>query len=85
MNIMRTCRFRMTVIIVERIRKVSSSQSLILIIYKLLKTDTTKFKIGWDCHEVLNKLADINKVMLMWAPAHSSVRENTRADNFAKI
>ena len=37
-------------------------------------------KLGWDCHQSLVKLAEHNRIQLLWVPGHMGIDRNETAD-----
>jgi ribonuclease HI len=42
-------------------------------------------KLVWDCHQSLVKLAECNRVQLIWVPGHEGIDSNETADQLAKL
>jgi ribonuclease HI len=41
-------------------------------------------KLTWDCHQSTTKLAEINRIKLVWLPGHTGIDGNETADQLAK-
>jgi ribonuclease HI len=42
-------------------------------------------KLVWDCHQSLAKLAEHNRVQLIWITGHEGIEGNETADQLAKL
>jgi len=40
-------------------------------------------KLVWDCHQSLVKLAECNRIQLVWVPGHMGIDGNEIADQFS--
>lgn len=60
---------------------ISDSQAALMAI----DSNTINSKLVWDCINYLNKLAEHNKITLLWAPGHVGIAGNEEADVLAKI
>jgi ribonuclease HI len=53
--------------------------------FKALNSFLIKSKLVWNCFQLLLKLAEQNKVKLMWVPGQRGVEDNEKADQLAKL
>ena len=42
------------------------------------------FKLVWDCHQYLLKLAEHNRIQLVWVPRHMAINENEITDELTR-
>jgi hypothetical protein len=63
------------------LRRLSDSQAEI----KALGNYQINFKLVWDCHQSLVKLAQHNRVQMIWVPGHESIEGNETVDQLAKL
>jgi ribonuclease HI len=50
---------------------------------KALDSFQLNSKLVWDCHQSLVKLAEHNKIQLVWMPEHMGIDGNEIADQLA--
>ena len=65
----------------RNIRICSDSRAAITTLDKSVTTST----LAWECYEALNKLADDNRVTVLWIPGHRGIKGNETADRLAKL
>jgi ribonuclease HI len=58
----------------------SDSQAAI----KALNNFQINSKLVWDCHQSLMRLAEHNRVQLIWVPGHMGIDRNEMADQLAR-
>ena len=58
----------------------SDSQAAI----KALNNFQINSKLFWDCHQSLMRLAEHNRVQLIWVPGHMGIDGNEMADQLAR-
>jgi ribonuclease HI len=58
----------------------SDSQAAI----KALDSYQINSKLVWDCHQCLVKLAEQNRIQLVWVPGHMGIDGNETADQLAR-
>jgi hypothetical protein len=42
-------------------------------------------KLVWECHQSTVKLAEHNRVQLIWVPGHRNIESNETVDHFARL
>jgi ribonuclease HI len=52
---------------------------------KALDNYQINFKLFWDCHQSLVKLAEQNRVQMIWVPGHKGTEGNETSDQLAKL